>query len=44
MHQSGDLIEIVGISDDNPELRDYVKTLVPGVPVYDNYARMLDEM
>ncbi len=24
MHQSGDLIEIVGISDDNQELRDYI--------------------
>ncbi len=43
MHQSGDLIEIVGISDDNQELRDYIKTQVPGVPVYDNYAKMLDE-
>jgi predicted dehydrogenase len=43
MHQSGDLIEIVGISDDNQELRDYIKTLVPGVPVYDNYGKMLDE-
>jgi hypothetical protein len=29
MHQSGDLIEIVGISDDNQELRDYIKTLMP---------------
>ncbi len=43
MHQNQDLIEIVGISDDNQELRDYIKTLVPGVPVYDNYAKMLDE-
>ena len=34
---------MVSISDDNQELRDYIKTLVPGVPVYDNYARMLDE-
>ena len=25
------------------ELRDYIKTQVPGVPVYDNYAKMLDE-
>ena len=43
MHQNGDLIEIVGISDDNQELRDYIKTLVPGVAVYDNYGKMLDE-
>ena len=43
MHQRGDLIEIVGISDDNQELRDYIKTQVPGVPVYDNYTKMLDE-
>ena len=43
MHQNQDLIEIVGISDDNQELRDYIKTQVPGVPVYDSYAKMLDE-
>jgi scyllo-inositol 2-dehydrogenase (NADP+) len=43
MHQNQDLIEIVGVSDDNQELRDYVKTLVPGVPVYDNYSKLLDE-
>src|SRR5215470_19094599 len=43
MHQNQDLIEIVGISDDNQELRDYIKTLVPGVPVYDSYAKLLDE-
>src|SRR5215467_9873569 len=43
MHQNKDLIEIVGVSDDNQELRDYVKTLVPGVPVYDNYSKLLDE-
>ena len=36
MHQNQDLIEIVGISDDNQELRDYIKTQVPGVPVYEN--------
>ena len=43
MHQRGDLIEIVGISDDNQELRDYIKTQVPGVAIYDNYGKMLDE-
>jgi len=43
MHQRGDLIEVVGVSDDNQELRDYIKTLMPGVPVYDNYSKMLDE-
>jgi hypothetical protein len=43
MHQNRDLIEIVGVSDDNQELRDYVKTLVPGVPIYDNYSKLLDE-
>src|SRR5262245_65701304 len=32
MHQNQDLIEIVGVSDDNQELRDYVKTLVPAFP------------
>src|SRR5215467_11752419 len=43
MHQNQDLIEIVGVSDDNQELRDYVKTLAPGVPIYDNYLKLLDE-
>lgn len=43
MHQRGDLIEVVGVSDDNQELRDYIKTLMPGVPMYESYARMLDE-
>jgi hypothetical protein len=31
MHQQQDLIEVVGVSDDNQELRDYIKTLMPGV-------------
>ncbi len=43
MHQQQDLIEVVGGSDDNQELRDYIKTLMPGVPVYDNYGKMLGE-
>jgi predicted dehydrogenase len=36
-------IEVLGVSDDHQELRDYLKTSLPGVPVSDNYARMLDE-
>ncbi len=31
MHQSGDLIEIVGLSDDNQKLREYIQTQMPGV-------------
>jgi hypothetical protein len=34
MHQQGDLIEVVGISAENQELRDYIKTLMPGVPEF----------
>jgi predicted dehydrogenase len=36
-------IEVVGVSDDHRELRTYLKTLMPGVSVYDNYAKILDE-
>jgi len=43
LHEKRELIEIVGVSDENAELREYIKTLLPGVPVYESYAKMLDE-
>lgn len=40
----GDSVKLVGIMEKNPELVAEAKTIAPGVPIYDDYIKMLDEL
>src|ERR1700716_2149987 len=39
-----DVVKLVGISEPNPDLIAEAKKVAPGVPVYDDYNKMLDEV
>src|SRR5882724_2015546 len=39
-----EVVKLVGISEPNPDLIAEAKKVAPGVPVFDNYNKMLDEV
>jgi predicted dehydrogenase len=40
----GESVKLVGITEKNPDLVAEAKKVAPGVPVYDDYIKMLDEV